>query len=117
VLNLHISQTSLYAGERLSGRITWVGKATRPQTLMLTIAWRTEGRGTVDVDTLHEASLPLEGGAFSYAIPPKGPYSYDGELIRVIWEVIAIANMGGFSSKPQKITKVFRVVPRGYDLD
>ncbi|MGV0024612.1 hypothetical protein [Phormidesmis priestleyi] len=110
MLSLRLQQTELTAGEWLSGTVSWMGQKS-PQEIHLTIAWRTEGRGTVDTAKLHEMSL-ASGDNFRYRILPTGPYSYDGQLIRVIWEVSAVAQMGGFLSKSPKEVKVFRVVPR-----
>ncbi len=111
MLNLRLQQTEWTAGEWLSGTVTWMGQKS-PQEIQIAIAWRTEGRGTVDTAKLHEISFTPSGGNFRYQISPTGPYSYDGQLIRVIWEVSAVAKMGGLLSKSPKEVKVFRVVPR-----
>jgi hypothetical protein len=108
MLNLSLQQTELSAGDHLSGRVIWTG-SNQPKDIQLTIGWRTEGRGTVDAEKVH-LSL-INGDSFNHLIPCKGPYSYDGQLIRIIWEITAIAEMGS-RGKESTVTKTFRVLTR-----
>jgi hypothetical protein len=49
-------------------------------------------RGTASA-TAHEAWLPIPStpGVHSVrlAVPPRAPFSYDGELVCITWEVVA----------------------------
>jgi hypothetical protein len=108
MISLTLQQTELSSGDRLSGRVLWKGDQL-PKEVQLVVQWRTEGRGSIDQTKVHKIILPPEGGNFSYQIPPTGPYSYDGQLIRIIWEAQAIAKVGGMLTQTQTATKSFRV--------
>jgi hypothetical protein len=86
MLNLTLKQSELRIGDRLTGYVQWTGNQPAKE-IKLMIQWRTEGRGSIDEAKLHEMILPPEGGRFSYQIPITASYSYDGQLIRIIWEV------------------------------
>jgi len=90
------------------------------QDSSVSLHWRTEGRGdsneaevsTVDLGDLGTLS-PREERRFAFELPihPDGPITYDGKLIRVIWEVrVHLDVPWGWDKK-----KAFpvRVVPRG----
>ncbi len=66
------------------------------QASSVSLHWRTEGRGDVDSSEVSKVDLGALGNlsprderrfAFELPIHPDGPISYDGKLIRVIWEV------------------------------
>ncbi|NJM48868.1 MAG: hypothetical protein HC860_24100 [Alkalinema sp. RU_4_3] len=109
MLNLTLLQNELIIGDRLTGRVIWTGN-NQPKEIKLTIGWRTEGRGTVEAEKV--SCTPDDAGHFNYQIPLKAPSSYDGHILRIIWEVTAIAKPKGPMSKEVNITKTFYVAPR-----
>jgi hypothetical protein len=56
--------------------------------------WHTRGKGTEDMDAVHQLSFPhpmaQESRPFSFSLP-RGPYSFSGKLISLIWEIELIA--------------------------
>jgi hypothetical protein len=88
-LELADSKTKYRPGESLEGVAFWE-LDTAPRTLEVRLFWRTQGKGTVDVEVVQ--SLPFDGvGArdrrpFRFALPP-GPYSVSGALVSVVWGV------------------------------
>lgn len=68
----------------------------RLQGVRLELRYETEGRGDTDARTVTTQRFQVDewGQAsvgFQIQVPPLGPISYDGRLIRVRWELIAIA--------------------------
>jgi len=60
--------------------------------LILSLGWRTEGRGNTDTKTVWEEKLhagPIEMGQtrfpFSAPLPASGPMSYAGRYINIVW--------------------------------
>lgn len=110
MFSLVLQQAELRRGDRISGRVLWSGSAS-PKAIEVRIQWRTEGRGNIEGTWLPEIILPASRGAFSSQIPLTAPYSYDGHLIRIVWEVKAIAEFAGILAQPQTHIQPFRVLP------
>ncbi|MGL5081787.1 MAG: hypothetical protein ACRC8A_09900 [Microcoleaceae cyanobacterium] len=108
----------LELGQDLSGNFRWTGNKP-PKAISLKVSWRTEGRGTVDTEAVYTNSFVGETFSFfSCKLPALGPISYDGQILRIIWEVTAEAEFSGFLGKKvkkreEREVKVFRVIPRG----
>lgn len=86
---IDIESTHFEPGQRVTGKILWaVEKA--PKEVSLTLGWSTEGRGTTDHKV--ESELKWETEALSGEEPfeftlPASPYSFDGSLISLSWEL------------------------------
>ena len=90
MINIYLQKTELLPGDWLQGQCQWYpAQKERGKKAQLTIGWRTEGRGSVDKEVLFkiQALAPEVSNPFRCQIPHNAPYSYDGELIRIIWEV------------------------------
>lgn len=65
----------------------------RPRTVAIAIAWRTDGRGEPEGGSpaRREHEVPEVGGDFSerfeLPVPISGPVSFEGRLLRILWEV------------------------------
>jgi hypothetical protein len=83
------SKTKYRPGETLEGVAFWE-LDNAPRVLELRLFWRTQGKGTVDVEVVQ--ALPFNGiGArdrrpFRFVLP-AGPYSVSGSLVSVVWGV------------------------------
>jgi hypothetical protein len=89
MINIYLRETEVSLGDFLEGRCQWFPDTEdRKKKAIVTVGWRTEGRGDVDHQFFTELSLnPEELTTFRCQIPINAPPSYDGELIRIIWEV------------------------------
>jgi len=107
MIDIHLDQTTIMVGEKLSGTLGWhSSKSTMPNTIVLSIGWYTQGRGTSDyqirqacrldpnqVRTLQSCAIP-----FSFVIPAEGPITYNGSLFRVMWELRVSQSFNKFSA-------------------
>lgn len=71
----------------------------QPEAVRIELRWRTEGRGDRNsgVGAVHrhgpeQGPIPPQLEA-ALRVPGDGPVSYDGQMIRVIWEVRAVLEM------------------------
>jgi hypothetical protein len=94
---LELNQEIFTPGQMLRGECYWQAPdETRSQTAKLFIGWRTEGRGDVEHDWYTQSIelIPQMAIPFEWEIPLKAPPSYDGELIRILWEVTVVSKRG-----------------------
>jgi hypothetical protein len=102
-LELADSKVKYRPGEALEGVAFWELDAA-PRSIEVRLFWRTQGKGTVDVEVVQ--ALPFIGvGAqdrrpFRFALPP-GPYSVSGSLVSVVWGVEVVAEPGGDASSAE----------------
>ncbi|MEB3229082.1 MAG: hypothetical protein VKJ27_11945 [Synechocystis sp.] len=104
MLTIELNQDSFFPGQMLRGECHWSAPPeTRSCPAKLSLGWRTEGRGDVDHDwyTQTMTLVPQMAVPFEWEIPAKAPLSYDGELIRILWEVVVI------SQRDSRLPKAF----------
>ena len=94
MIDIHLAESQVRLGRTVSGSATWhTDKA--PDRVAARVGWVTEGRGDRDDEYFDEASLDVgqsEFGRpdrfdFTLQIPPDGPLSYDGKILRIVWVV------------------------------
>ncbi len=113
MISIELKQNQVSPGQILRGDCYWQTNSDKEfQPATLKIGWRTEGRGSVDKDQFSQKIklASLVSVPFEYEIPLNGPLSYDGQLIRIIWEVVVQTDQFLFGG--EKGEKVFRVVSR-----
>lgn len=102
-LELADSKSKYRPGEALEGVAFWELDAA-PRSIEVRLFWRTQGKGTVDVEVVQ--ALPFSGvGArdrrpFRFELP-AGPYSVSGSLVSVVWGVEVVAEPGGDASSTE----------------
>lgn len=86
---IDLATTELQPGQQFSGKILWA-LAKAPKEVQLTLGWSTEGRGSTDHKIEAELSWTTEATSgeepFEFTLPPA-PYSFDGQLISLMWEL------------------------------
>jgi hypothetical protein len=98
MIRVSLKKPSLRLGATISGSVTWIpepGRAANAREAIITIGWRTEGRGDKDSGTIKTIKSSFSEGAmpgatpvtFECAIPVDAPPTYNGKLIRIIWEI------------------------------
>lgn len=77
-------------GDVVTGTVRWGPLDSAPRSIRVGLRYWTEGRGNTDSETV--AEIRLDGsttgsGRFELPVPATGPISFDGSLIRVLWEI------------------------------
>ena len=96
-LELADSKTKFRPGEALEGVAFWELDAA-PRVLEVRLFWRTQGKGTVDLEIVH--TVPLSGGGPRDRKPfrivlPESPYSVSGKLVSIVWGVELVSEPKG----------------------
>lgn len=113
MIDFYLDSDSIEAGSELNGSCIWTPHTRKNEKpLNLEIGWRTEGKGISDEETLFKTEIRAsERTYFKSQIPIAGPVSYDGHLIRIIWE-IRVSSSKFFVLKDVVKTQVLRIIPR-----
>lgn len=119
---IRLDQTQLTVGEQLSGTVSWnpPDRHQPVKSASLELRWRTEGRGTRDSSVVYKEVLDLDRLAsssfrpipFSVRIPEEGPTTYNGSLIRILWELTISIKVPGLFKRAQKESCLLQVTPR-----
>ncbi len=121
MIQLTLDQQTVAAGSSLSGTLVYEETSSHqnpPDKTTLELRWYTEGRGTRDRQIIHSLTLNPEKLAtgvpisFTLKIPDEGPITYNGSLLRIIWEVRAKADYPGLLSGKDKIVQPLTVICR-----
>ena len=79
--------TSFLPGESLAGQVSWMSDSP-PGLIELRLFWRTEGKGTNDIQVVERVSFSnprrQETHDFLFQLP-DAPYSFSGKLISLIY--------------------------------
>lgn len=75
-------------GERVRGTVSWMVEG-KPESVAVHLVWYTEGKGDQDVGIGASAELQpgTEGSAEFDLTVPRGPWSFAGKLISLLWAV------------------------------
>ncbi|MCB0997217.1 MAG: hypothetical protein KDB21_19115 [Acidimicrobiales bacterium] len=101
-------------GETVSGWAQWEGLEKDARGVEVSLQYRTEGRGDTDRGTFSTTRQPAAGSGsvrFDLAVPAEGPITFDGRLIRVIWEVNVKLDVPWATDIVQ--TETITIFPRG----
>jgi hypothetical protein len=120
MIDIQLSQTEVRVGDVLSGRLIWTPARPLPKQATVAIGWRTEGRGTVNSQKVQELQIDCDRFAtgitttipVQFQIPTSAPVSYDGLLLRIIWEATVVLAFPGLLTRNQQQAMLFRVLPR-----
>ncbi len=91
-------KTAYAPGEMVRGAAYWTFTGEDdPESVEVRLFWRTEGKGSTDTEIVASKAFTTPGRVdrrdFELAIP-KGPYSFAGKLIAIIWSVEIVAEPG-----------------------
>ena len=112
-LQLADGRTSYRPGERLEGVAIWELEEV-PKSIEVRLYWRTQGKGTVDLEIARSVKFdeagPRDRRAFSIELPP-GPYSVSGKLVSIVWGVELTAEPKGDSDNVEIV-----ISPTGQEI-
>jgi hypothetical protein len=114
MIRIELSGQTVRNGEHLKGSVTWSAEGGKtPRKMEVVCRWRIEGRGRSREEIVDSAESSGTVIPFDFEIPKEGPLSYDGQLLRIIWEIVASADIP--MARDQTEVVVFTVVARKWD--
>ena len=102
-LELADGKTKYRPGEAVEGVAFWELDEP-PRSVEVRLFWRTQGKGTVDVEVVQSLPEPSRGPRdrrpFRFVLPP-GPYSVSGTLVSIVWGVELVTEPSGESASAE----------------
>ena len=99
-LELADGKTRYRPGEAIEGVAFW-DLADPPQSIEVRLYWRTQGKGTVDLELVRNVKFTQIGlsdrKAFRLELP-SAPYSFSGKLVSIVWGVELVSEPKGDSA-------------------
>ncbi len=87
---IHLDAEAFEPSEKVTGRVEWDGLERRPELLLISLLWYTEGKGTEDIQVVDDVKVvhpaPLGNHEFSLQLPDF-PWSFSGTLVSLVWAV------------------------------
>lgn len=104
--------TAFEPGAKLEGTAVWQ-LAAAPERLEVRLFWYTAGKGTRDVGVVETAALtPAAQGQEDFHFQlPRGPYSFSGTLVSILWALELVAEPSGKSTRQEIV-----VAPGGREV-
>lgn len=90
LMRLELDSDVTECGDVVTGTARWGPLDFDPRRVIAELRYWTEGRGDQDSNVVSDAAFDAEPegqGRFELVVPASGPMSFDGSLIRVLWEV------------------------------
>ncbi len=92
-IGIHLDDgTCFEPGSEVRGRAEWQAGERRPKSVLISLLWHTEGKGTEDVEIVEQVEVErppaLGSRAFSFRLPDF-PWSFSGTLISLVWAIEA----------------------------
>lgn len=124
MIELTFSPETIQVGESLEATVRYRPSEFREiNEIVIRPRWRTEGRGDEARGVVRTVRRqPGQVGpsdpfvrSFEFTIPENGPISYEGKLIRIIWEVHVLVDVP-WAGDPVH-SRSFRVLPLGSDTN
>ena len=112
MIRIALSEQKVRNGEHLKGTVTFEGSKT-PRKIEVACRWRIEGRGRSREEVVGSTESQAMTVPFDFEIPKEGPLTYDGKLLRIIWEVAANADLP--MARDESDVATFTVVARRWD--
>jgi hypothetical protein len=95
-LGIRDNQTAFRPGDVIEGAALWELDAA-PELAELRLVWSTRGKGTEDSEVVTTESFaePKAGDTRTFRLQlPDAPYSFNGQLISLIWAVELVVKPG-----------------------
>lgn len=119
MIRIEIPGSQFEVGSALKGQVSWTpDQESKPRAVRVSLGWRTEGRGNRKEGTCDETegSVITPGSTvtlpFEFQVPLQGPVSYDGKLMKIIWEITVRVDLPFARDEIER--KEIRVVPGLY---
>ena len=91
-LRIDLDAAAFEPGAEVRGRVDWRPDGPAPETVLISLLWHTEGKGTEDVEIVDQVRVdrprPQGHHDFSFRLPDF-PWSFTGTLVSLVWAVEA----------------------------
>ncbi len=98
-LQIHLDDPNAYQpGDEIRGRVTWQSLQRQPKSVLISLLWHTEGKGTEDVEIIEQITVdgPSASGSREISfILPGFPWSFSGTLLSLVWAIEASLEPAG----------------------
>lgn len=105
-------------GGVVTGTASWSGN-TRHQQVGVVLRYSTQGRGDTDSAVAARCVLGVDEAGwarFRLDVPPQGPVTYNGQLLRLFWQAMVRIPATRVTGKAGRSMADLTVVPRGWLL-
>lgn len=113
---LRLHGTVAVCGGTIMGDVSWWGNGAR-RPVGVDLRYRTEGRGDTDAAVVSRWVLgdgDAGQGRFRLDVPPDGPVTYHGQLMRLLWQVgVTVPGTFRWGWRPVVVADLV-VAPRGW---
>ena len=112
-LGIRDNQTAFRPGEFVEGAALWELDAA-PDLAELRLVWSTRGKGTEDSEVVSTQTFaePKPGDTRSFKFQlPDSPYSFNGQLIALIWALELVVKPGDHFARVEII-----IAPEGREI-
>ncbi len=85
-------------GTEVRGRATWQSLNRQSKSVLISLLWHTEGKGTEDVAIIEQIKVegPSAAGSREFAfVLPNFPWSFSGTLLSLVWAIEASLEPAG----------------------
>ncbi|MBI3688258.1 MAG: hypothetical protein HY241_13155 [Actinobacteria bacterium] len=110
---LTLDHTVAECGGAVIGTASWSGNRTGKRVGVV-LRYRTQGRGDVDTAVVASCDLGIDEAGqarFRLCVPPYGPITYHGQLLRLLWQAAV-----QIPRHPASAIVELTVLPRGWAL-
>ena len=91
-LEIKLDDTTFEPGAEVRGRVDWQPDGPARETVLISLLWHTEGKGTEDVEIVDQIQIemprPHGHRDFRFRLPDF-PWSFAGTLVSLVWAVEA----------------------------
>jgi hypothetical protein len=121
MIRIEMKNDAVAVGERVAGQVVWSSQGGKqPRKIEVFCRWRLEGKQKAEtlVDSATEEQIESRSQVvlpFDFEVPFVDPVSYDGKLFRIIWEIVATADLP--FAKDEVETKVITVTPAAWTAE
>jgi hypothetical protein len=91
-LRVAADRTLVECGAAVTGTAIWTGNIGH-RAVDVVLRYRTQGRGDTDASVVARCHLGVaEAGRarFRLDVPPQGPVTYNGQLLRLSWQAVLV---------------------------
>ncbi len=102
-ITIDLKETSYAPGDIVSGTVTWELENKHPKQIVVKLIWVTEGKGDVDTKEVKQEIVnnPATSGSYEFHLKlPLFPWSYEGKLFALKWNVVIDIDSHNLSSTP-----------------